>query len=196
MTNTVAPQGLKFVRRMDGASPNIALREALIAVTNTTKIFKGSLIKLLNTGFIDLAVPTDDASNGVFGVFDSVEWFDSSVKQKRRSKYWDGNANGVTGTIKALIHVDPMNLYVIQSNGIAIAQTHIGNNTRITAEAGNIYTGLSTEALDISNVGTTAAQFPLRIEGIANVAGVDPTLANNYAEVRIINTLVNNTTGI
>ncbi len=196
MTNAIAPVGLKFVRRLDGASPNLALREALIATNNTTKIFKGSLIKLLDTGFIDLAVATDDADEGVFGVFDSVEWFDLSLKAKRRSKYWDGNANAATGTIKALIHVDPMNVYVMQSNGVAVVQANIGDNARITAEVGNTFTGLSTEALDVSNISDTAADYPLRIEAIANVGGYDNTLSNNWAEVRIINNLNTNTTGI
>lgn len=197
MANIIAPQGLKFSRRLDGASLNLAYREGLIANNNATKIFKGSLVKLLNTGYIDLAVPTDDGTDeGVFGVFDSVEWFDTSVKQKRRSKYWDGNANAVAGSIKAMLIIDPMALFVIQSSGAAISQANVGQNARIVAETGNIYTGLSTESLDAANISNTAADYPLRIEGIANVAGVDPTLANNYAEVRIVNTRITNLTGI
>lgn len=195
MANSIAPFGLRWARRFDGASPNLARRQYPILSSYATQIFKQSLVKLSAAGQIQLAGAGDDASTGLLGVLDGVEYFDTVQKRKVYTKAWLAPGTALAGSVIAHVIVDPQAVYEIQSNGVAVVAANVGFNAKITAEVGNTTSGFSTQALDASNISVTAAAYQLRIEGISQRGGTDPTLANNIAEVRLLNTLVNNTTG-
>ena len=68
MANVDAPNGAKPVRHLTGGQ--IRAREWKIASGSSTSIFTGDFVKLLSTGYIDVAA----AGNRLLGVFAGVKY--------------------------------------------------------------------------------------------------------------------------
>lgn len=192
MVNTNAPFGFRVTRRFDGAPPNYAYRNLQILNTNTTQIFQGDPVKVLATGYLDLAVPSDA---NIEGIFDGCEYYDTSVKRKRWSNNWTGVLSAVAGSIVAKVIVDPMAVYEVRSSGAAITQADIGTNATFTAAAGNTLTGVSQIPLNQATINTTNT-LPFRIVGLSATGQNDNASSYNIVEVVCVGIQINNRTGL
>ncbi len=149
MSATSAPFGLRPVYHPSGLDRAQALAN-IIDSGYATSIYKGQAVKLVTgtaTGYVVVAAATD----AIYGVFDGVEWTDTTGR-RRVSNYWPANTAYQTGSLIAYIWNDPQVVYEIQADG-SIAQTAIGKEFDISnANNGSSYTGLSACTMD-----TTAA---------------------------------------
>jgi hypothetical protein len=141
-------------------------------------ILKGQAVKLTAAaGYIVVA----SAGDPLFGVFDGVEWTDTTGR-RRVSNYWPTGTAYQTGSLIAYVWTDPQVVYEIQATG-AIAQTALGQEFDISnATAGSTTTGLSQCTMD-----TTAASAnnskQLRVVNIAPYPGND--WGDAYTIVRV-----------
>jgi hypothetical protein len=189
MANTFAPNGFSFVRNYYSGAPTYQTTIAEIASTNANSFGKGDVVKLLNTGFIDRALTTD---NPVFGVIDWVEYYDTVQQKKIRTLAWLAPGTALANSVFASVITDPQAVFAVQSgDGGPVVQANVGLNINFAANAApNTTTGLSTAYVDFATV-STASTYPFRILGIGynnylgpiGNLGYDNTQANNTIEV-------------
>ncbi len=113
MANLDAPNGAKPVRHLTGGV--IRAREWKIASGSSTAIFTGDFVKLLSTGYIDVAA----AGNRLLGVFAGCKYTASDGTPKF-AKYWpastatlgsaDVTAYGSTTTGQSKMELDTDNI--------------------------------------------------------------------------------------
>lgn len=193
MANTNAPFGFRAVRRLDGAVPNFATRTYEIAYNNSTKIRKGDAVKLLTTGYIDLAAASDTS---LLGVLDGVEYYDVVQAKKVFFNGWLApTTTALAGSVKARVIVDPMAVYAVQSNGAALTLANIGENIKLVAGTGNDLTGISGAAVDQTTLNTTNT-IPFRIVGLSEQGTNDNASSYNVVEVIIVGNHFTNLTGL
>ena len=159
MANLDAPSGAKPLRHNSGGT--IRTKEYKIASGSSTNIFTGDFVKLLSTGYIDVAA----AGNRLLGVFAGVR-YTASDGTPTFAKYWPAST-ATLGSADAIAYVydDPNIVFAIQGDG-ADAFTQIGNLADIVATAGSTVTGQSKMELDTSDIGTGTAN--LRILGLVD----------------------------
>jgi hypothetical protein len=159
MANLDAPSGAKPLRHNSGGT--IRSKEYKIASGSSTNIFTGDFVKLLSTGYIDVAA----AGNRLLGVFAGVK-YTASDGTPTFSKYWPAST-ATLGSEDAIAYVydDPNIVFAIQGDGTD-AFTQIGNLANIVATAGSTVTGQSKMELDTSDIGTGTAN--LRILGLVD----------------------------
>ena len=147
MSATSAPFGLRPAFHPSGLDRAQALAN-VIESGYAANILKGQAVKLTAaSGYIVVA----SAGDPLFGVFNGVEWTDTTGR-RRVSNYWPTGTAYQTGSLVAYIWNDPQVVYEIQAAG-SIAQTAIGQEFDISnATAGSTTTGLSQCTMD-----TTAA---------------------------------------
>ncbi len=185
MSNTLAPFGLRPVRRLDGAAPNYQTNNYLISTSQTHKIGTGDLVKSDATyaGYVDYAAATDTP---VLGVFAGCEWYDTSVAKKIFSTQWTGTTTAIA-PITCYVYDDVNIVYEIQSsNGGPVTQSQIRQNAKIGTVgpgAPNTTNGISTEYLDFATVATAQATYPLKVIGLSQKVGNDNTSVYNLVEV-------------
>lgn len=177
MSATSAPFGLRPAFHPTGLDRAQALAN-VIESGYAANILKGQAVKLTAAaGYIVVA----SAGDPLFGVFDGVEWTDTTGR-RRVSNYWPTGTAYQTGSLIAYVWTDPQVVYEIQATG-AIAQTAIGQEFDISnATAGSTTTGLSQCTMD-----TTAASAnnskQLRVVNIAPYPGND--WGDAYTIVRV-----------
>lgn len=155
MANTNAPNGFTAVGHLSGG--DIRPSERAIASGSSTAIYNGDLVKLLTTGYIDVAAAGD---TGIIGVFQGVQFTDTDGTP-RFEKHWPA-AQATLGSAdaKAFVFTDPHIIYEAQgTTGTSLTQAMIGANADITATTGNTTTKRSKHSVDLSTVTASTAQI-------------------------------------
>lgn len=199
MSNTLAPFGLRAVRKIDGTPPNYAPIQMQVLYSDTTPIGKGDLVSLAN-GYI-----TKTAYNGtdhaMIGVFDGCQYYDTNLARPVFSPNWTGVTTALAGSVFANVITDLDMIFQVQSTGAAaVPVADIGTNaTFVAAPVVNPITGISTLTLNADTTATTST-FPMRITGLAAAVGPagknDNASANNIVEVILNDQTFKTLTGV
>ena len=165
MSATNAPFGLRPAYHPSGLDRAQGLANSLES-GYAQNILKGQAVKLAAaTGYVVRA----DATDALYGVFDGVEWTDTTGR-RRVSNYWPTGTAYQTGSLIAYIWTDPQVVYEIQANG-SIAQTAIGAEFDLSSPyAGSTTTGLSQALMDTSAAGANTSKV-LRVIDLAPYPG-------------------------
>lgn len=164
------PYGLKPINLIGGqvyAGSTRLLPITTSAVNYNTAIFFGDIVKLVNTGTIEVEGGTSTVSNqGVVGIFMGCTFTNPVTKQKTFNQYWPGYASGVTDA-QAYVVDDPDVLFKMAavSSGTTIAfygQTVVGTNAALIQNSGSTTTGDSAIALNGASFAATAS-LPIRV---------------------------------
>lgn len=179
MPNTLAPFGFRHLGNTDGASPTFGMITKKIKSDNTTDIFYGDPVKLLNTGYIGQWTASTAVSQ-LAGIFAGCQYNASGTGELVRSKFWPGTGN--TGDVTAFII--PCNLsvpgkFVVQNSGTVITLADIGANADVSVGTGSQTTGISGATLDQATLGTTAT-LPFRIVDLWNGVGNGSDATTDY----------------
>lgn len=177
MSATSAPFGLRPAYHPSGLDRAQGLAN-IIESGYAQNILKGQAVKLAAaTGYVVRA----DATDALYGVFDGVEWTDTTGR-RRVSNYWPANTAYQTGSLIAYIWTDPQVVYEIQAAG-SIAQTAIGAEFDLSSPyAGSTTTGLSQALMDTSAASANTSKV-LRVIDLAPYPGND--WGDAYTIVRV-----------
>ena len=149
MSATSAPFGLRPAYHPSGLDRAQGLAN-VIQDAYAANIYKGQAVTLdPATGYIVVHNPA--TTNVSYGVFDGVEWTDTTGR-RRVSNYWPTGTGYQTGSLIAYVWTDPQVVYEIQAAG-SIAQTAFGQEFDIT----NATVGSTTTGLSQCTMGTSAA---------------------------------------
>jgi len=172
MANANGSYGLKPIAKMGGGAnstgnSNYTLYE--IANGNTNKIYQGSPVIPLSTGFIDIVGAAAGGSVSLLGVFGGCEYVSSTTGKPVFSNYWPGSGADSNHPIKAIVYDDPMQLFSIAADGSltskATTRGHVFSNANFsTATTGTDSTGVSAGRLAVGTIATTNT-LHLRIMG-------------------------------
>ena len=113
MANVDAAFGARPVRHLTGGQ--IRTNEYKIASGTSSNIFTGDFVKLLATGYIDVAA----AGNRILGVFAGCQYTASDGEVKFARYFPTGTTTQGSGDVTAYIYDDPNIVYAIQSAGSA-----------------------------------------------------------------------------
>jgi hypothetical protein len=165
MSATSAPFGLRPAYHPSGLDRAQGLAN-IIESTYAQNILKGQAVKLsATTGYVVRA----DATDALYGVFDGVEWTDTTGR-RRVSNYWPTGTAYQTGSLIAYIWTDPQVVYEIQAAG-SIAQTALGQEFDLSSPyAGSTTTGLSQALMDTSAASANTSKV-LRVIDLAPYPG-------------------------
>ena len=170
MANTNGSFGLRPVGKVGQNANTGGLTEYRISSSNTNKIYQGSPVIPLSTGFIDIVGNANGGTVGLVGVFWGCEYVSSTTGKKVWSNTWPGAGADSNYPVKAFVYDDPMQVFVIASDATltneATARGHVFANANFsTATTGDDTNGLSAGRLAVSTVATTNT-LNLRIMGI------------------------------
>ena len=177
MSATSAPFGLRPAYHPSGLDRAQGLAN-IIESGYAANILKGQAVKLTAAaGYVVVAA----AGDPLYGVFDGVEWTDTTGR-RRVSNYWPTGTAYQTGSLIAYIWTDPQVVYEIQATG-AIPQTAIGQEYDISnATAGSTTTGLSQCTMDTTAAAANASK-QLRVIDLAPYPG--NAWGDSYTIVRV-----------
>lgn len=154
MANVSSPLGFKPAGKADGTPYSGAVTPYKIAAAYGTGIYLGDVVKLITTGYINLAAAGDQMR----GVFAGCTFIDATGTPKRLP-YWPASQTTLgSQDAVALIIDDPKVLFEAQINAAA-TQAAVGANFNLVAGTGSTATGLSAEQIDFASLTTSAAQF-------------------------------------
>ena len=175
-----------------GAAPNYETEWVNILYSDTTKIFRGDLVKQLATGYVAQWTAATVASQ-FRGVFWGCKYYSVSQKRTVWNKYWPGADVATDAIVKAqIIPVSSGVPYkflaqTANSNTTAVAVTiaAVGINADVSVGTGSTLSGMSASYVDINTFAVTAT-LPLRIVDIPSGYGngMDPTSAFNRVVVQ------------
>lgn len=205
MANTFAPFGLQPVRRLDGAQLSDQLTTVLIAAANTHSFFRGDMVNVLSTGYIDRLAGSASFSGNSSGI--GVFWGCETVATTSGTPYSQTYAGAAQATdTKAFIIMDPMIVFRCQagtgaapgSAGGPVTMASVWQNAPFLNGTGNTLSGISGGYLDFANIAATST-LPLTIVGLVGgtsganlnplqgppigVNGTDVQTAGNVVEV-------------
>ena len=177
------PYGLRPINLIGGQPYAGSTR--LLPITNgsvnyNTAIYFGDVVKLVNTGTLEVEAGTTTVANqGVAGIFMGCTYTNPTNKQKTFSQYWPGFASGVTDAFAYVVD-DPDVLFKVAavSSGTTIAfytGSSVGNNAALVQNPGSATTGDSAVAIDGASFAATAS-LPIRIVDVV------PATANSSGE--------------
>ena len=177
MSATSAPFGLRPAYHPSGLDRAQGLAN-IIESGYAQNLLKGQAVKLAAaTGYVVRA----DATDALYGVFDGVEWTDTTGR-RRVSNYWPANTAYQTGSLIAYIWTDPQVVYEIQAAG-SIAQTAIGAEFDLSSPyAGSTTTGLSQALMDTTAASANNSKV-LRVIDLAPYPG--NAWGDSYTIVRV-----------
>lgn len=156
MSAVAAPFGLRPAFKSGGIVASIPLEHTILSTYNVN-IFLGAPVKIVASGYMELAAAGDRA----VGIFQGVEYTETATGRRVVSNKWIA---GTTATeIKAYYTIDPYITYEIQANAALTIAAMFQQYDWSTATAGNTTTGLSEVSL---NVASAAANAGLRVVGI------------------------------
>lgn len=196
MSNTLAPFGLRAVRKIDGTAPTYAAFPRQILYSDTTPIGKGDLVKDAGAGYIGKSV-YNSSSHDLLGVFDGCEWYDTGASRPVFNNSWTGTTTALAGSVVGYVIQDLDLVFEVQSTGnAAVGIADIGTNaTFVAAPVVNTITGLSTLTLNADTTATTST-FPMRIVGLSQRVNNDNASANNIVEVILNDQTFKTLTGV
>lgn len=190
MADRAGPYGLKYHSSLMGGRGAGVAKPYPIASGYATSIFKGDVVKKVNDGTI--AKDTGTTTLTPLGVFDHVEYYDSTLKEFVWSNMWP--ASTTASDITAYVIDDPNAIFMVQSDA-ALTQTHVFNNIGVTQGTGNSNTGVSGVSLTASTAATTNT-LPLTVIDIVKFPG---NVGSTYTDVLVkwnAGHQHNNTTGV
>ncbi len=155
MSSVASPFGLRPAWHPSGCIRQV---QGTLASALSSNIFQYSPVSIDANGMIVPGTPA--TAGGIVGSFMGVEYTQTDGR-RRVLNHWP--ANTVGSEIVVYYTSDPSIVYEIQGDG-PVAQTNIGNLADYTALGGNLTTGLSNSALDVSALGVTSAR--LRVIGL------------------------------
>jgi hypothetical protein len=182
MSNTSAPNGFTYMRRLDGAEPNDASNKYPILYTQTDKMGYGDPVILVG-GYLDIW-----ASGLATGIFRGCEYVDSSIGFTW-SKAWTTPSTAVSGTVYGYICDDPMAVFQVQVGGsttTGVVFTQVGLNASPGGVGAPNTSGISVAYLDETTVSTTST-LPFRIVGLGTSVTNDALSAYDYVQVVLNN---------
>ena len=170
MANLDAPAGAKPFRHLSGGM--IRASEYKIASGTSSNIFTGDFVKLLATGYIDVA----SAGNRILGVFAGVKYTASDGEVVYKKYFPTGTTTLGSADVTAYVYDDPNITYRIQSAGSADF-TDIGNLADHVAGSGSTTTGQSGhEVSGTTGTGTAGLRILRLIDDPDNSAGTNGEL--------------------
>ena len=170
MANLDAPAGAKPFRHLSGGM--IRASEYKIASGTSSDIFTGDFVKLLSTGYIDVA----SAGNRILGVFAGVKYTASDGEVVYKKYFPTGTTTLASADVTAYVYDDPNITYRIQSAGSADF-ADIGNLADHVAGSGSTTTGQSGhEVSGTTGTGTAGLRILSLIDDPDNSAGTNGEL--------------------
>ena len=170
MANLDAPAGARPYRHLSGGM--IRASEYKIASGTSSDIFTGDFVKLLSTGYIDVA----SAGNRILGVFAGVKYTASDGEVVYKKYFPTGTTTLGSADVTAYVYDDPNITYRIQSAGSADF-ADIGNLADHVAGSGSTTTGQSGhEVSGTTGTGTAGLRILRLIDDPDNSAGTNGEL--------------------
>ena len=174
MANSNGAFGLRPVGKVGSGANTTGTTEYRIATTNSNAIYQGSPVIPLSTGFIDIVGAAAGGTVGLVGAFYGCEYVSSTTGEVVFSNYWPGSGADSNFPVKAFVYDDPMQQFVIASDASltneSTARGHVFANANFSSgTSGSTTTGMSSAALAVSTINTTA-NLNLRIMGIVDDA--------------------------
>ena len=170
MANLDAPSGARPFRHLSGGM--IRASEYKIASGTSSNIFTGDFVKLLATGYIDVA----SAGNRILGVFAGVKYTASDGEVVYKKYFPTGTTTLASADVTAYVYDDPNITYRIQSAGSADF-ADIGNLADHVAGSGSTTTGQSGhEVSGTTGTGTAGLRILRLIDDPDNSAGTNGEL--------------------
>ena len=170
MANLDAPSGARPFRHLSGGM--IRASEYKIASGTSSNIFTGDFVKLLATGYIDVA----SAGNRILGVFAGVKYTASDGEVVYKKYFPTGTTTLASSDVTAYVYDDPNITYRIQSAGSADF-ADIGNLADHVAGSGSTTTGQSGhEVSGTTGTGTAGLRILSLIDDPDNSAGTNGEL--------------------
>ena len=158
MANKDAPFGFRPVGELGSEIQNGGTSKYLIASGSSNAIYKGDVVYIIGTGYIDVSGATTTAN---VGIFNGCFYNDPTTQKPTWKNYYPGSITPTVGNIEAFVYDDPNKLYLIQGNGI-IAQSSVGRNADIVYAAGSTINGQSKTEMN-STTASAGATAQLRI---------------------------------
>jgi len=163
MANSNGSFGLRPLRKLGEGSNSTGVANYTmyeIANGNTSKIYHGSPVLPLSTGYIDIVGAAAGGTVSLVGVFMGCEYVSSTTGKPVWSNYWPGSGANSNHPVKAYVADDPNQLFVIATDATwtskAVARAAVFANANFsTATTGTDATGVSLGRLDISTIATT-----------------------------------------
>ena len=178
MANQSTAYGLRPIGIVGSGVNSTGVTQYEIASNNTNAIYQYSIVVPLAAGVIDQAGDTAGGTTQALGVLMGVEYHDSVQKKPVWLNYWPGSGSVSVDTnypLKAYVADDPNQLFKVASDATltnratALATVFSNASLGTSARSGSSSTGVSSGALSVASVATTAT-LPLRIVGIMDDA--------------------------
>ena len=193
MANSNVKFGLKPINAMGGTNPGST--NMYFIASDASAIFQGSPVQAeLSGGTIQVLGNATGDTKQILGVFAGCEYVDNTTKKLKFSNTWPGSGSADTNhDIKGFVYDNPMQRYIICSDGTntdrATAKADIFKTAEIeNATSGNTTTGISTAQIDISTAEDSDPSNPLLILGIQeDVENEDHSAAGIQYIVKINN---------
>jgi hypothetical protein len=163
-----------------------------IANGNSNAIYQGSPVIPLSTGYIDIVGAAAGGTVGLLGSFHGCEYVSSTTGETVYSNYWPGSGADSNHPVKAWIHDDPLQLFLVATDASwtskATARAAVFANANFSSgTSGSTTSGMSSGALAISTINTTNT-LNMRIMGWQeNPENADFAAAGIGAVVRLNN---------
>ena len=174
MANQDTSYGLRPIGLVGSGVNSTGVTQYEIAASDANAIYQYGIVIPTSGGVIQRAANTAGGSVAALGVLMGVEYVDSVSKKPVYKNYWPGAGSVSVDTnypVKAFVADNPDQLFKVASDASltdrATALTGVFANASLgtSAQAGSSSTGLSSAALAVSSINTTAT-LPLRIVGI------------------------------
>lgn len=166
MSSTATPFGL-----VPAYSPSGILRPTIYSITSgyATTIYQNQPIKIVPSSTGEGTIAAAAVNDRFIGTFQGVQWVDSDGVLRFSNK-WTASTAGTQ--ILATVTLDPTIVYNIQANA-TLTVADIGKQYDFSAAAGNAFTGLSAQSLDVASVANNAA---------FRIIGLTPGPDNNWGD--------------
>lgn len=168
MANINAPFGLLPMEGAFGSPPTYQLTQGNIAYNDTTPIYRGDLVKFLNTGYLTRWT-TGSSVALLRGVFMGVEYLSSAQGKMVSSAFWPGSDVASTAQNTIVAKILPLGagavpyFFRVQSDATGVTFADIGANVEFDPGTGNSLTGQSGGFIEAI---ATTATLPLQIYGL------------------------------
>jgi len=193
MANIDAPFGLRPVGELGSEIQNGGTSKYQIADNSTKAIYKGDVVTILGTGYIDV---NDDATSitANVGVFNGCFYIDPTTTKPTWSNYYPGAVNITQGTIDAFVYDDPNKLFLVQCAG-TLSQAAVGGNADLaTYVAGSTVNGQSKQEMAASSASGAATLRIIRL--CEDPDNSDISADNGNWVVRLNESVYMSTTGV
>ena len=193
MANSNVKFGLKPINAMGGTNPGST--NMYFIASDASAIFQGSPVQAeLSGGTVQVLGNATGDTKQILGVFAGCEYVDNTTKKLKFSNTWPGSGSADTNhDIKGFVYDNPMQRFIICSDGTntdrATAKADVFKTAEIeNATSGNTTTGISTAQIDISTAEDSDPSNPLLILGIQeDVENEDHSAAGIQYIVKINN---------